>query len=103
MLINVKKSGLWAFHDIWVEHITEGLQEMRDDKAKHLLDNGRADLPEAEPVAEVIEKEVIAPIVKKEKSGWWSVTFAGHEEIKVRGADDEEEAIVLATAKLEVK
>lgn len=74
---------------------------MNNDLANELIKAGWAELPKEEKI--VIEKEVIDPIVKKEKSGWWSVTFAGHEEIKVRGAGDEEEAIVLATAKLEVK
>ena len=116
MLINVKKAGLWAFKGIKVVALGTGVQEMIDDRAQELLDAGRAELPKEEkketPKPEVVEtiepviekKDPVVETVEKGKSGWWSVKFEDVEKIvKVKGADDETEAITLAIAKLEVQ
>lgn len=116
MLVNVKKSGRWAFNGIHVVYLEEGEQEMINDRAQELIDNGRAERVDEKHINELVEtaneltKDVIlesGPIVEKVekgRAGWWHVKFEDVEKvIKVKGADDEEEAITLAIAKLEVQ
>lgn len=113
MLINVKKKGLWAFNGIHVVYLEEGEHEMKPDRAKELIDNGRAEIVQKK-VVELPEddeaeltNDVTGPVVdtvEKGKAGWWHVRFEDVENVvKVKGADDEAEAITLAIAKLEVQ
>ena len=52
----------------------------------------------------LLGNEIRVDSVEEKSRGWWHVKFEDREEIiKVRGADNDEEAIVLAKAKLEVE
>jgi len=111
MLINVKKSGLWAFKGIYVEEIQEGMQEMNDDKAKQLIGDGLAELPKKEepkpefiePVIAETEEKYILESAEKGKAGWWNIKFKGIENIAKVRAKTEDEAIAKAITEIEVE
>lgn len=110
MEVNIIKSGRWAFRGIEILDIKEGLQDINDRLAKELIDNGWAEpysdiLDTIEGLVEGVDiKTPAVESVKKKKAGWWYVKYEGRDEVvKVRGADDKDEAIILANAELEVE
>lgn len=98
MKIHVTKNGRWAHKGIDIVDIEKGPQDYEESLANELLDNGWAALyVEKEP-----EKESF-PKVEQKSRGWWSVTFDGMDDISVRGAEDAEDAIEMAKAKIEAE
>lgn len=109
MLINVKKSGMWAFKGIFVEELKKGLHEFTDSKAEELIYYGRAELAEEKTTSnKIIESTDLKNTTTKyilesaeKNSGWWTIKFEGVENnCKVRGKS-EDEAVANAIAELE--
>lgn len=97
MQVNILKSGTWALKGVTPVNVKEGSQDVHNDLALELIEAGWA---EAESIKKIVD-EITA---EKKTAGWWHVKFPGRDKIvRVRGADDKAEAIILANAELEVE
>lgn len=108
MKVDIIKSGKWAFNGVKVIEIKSGIQEIMKSLAEELIKAGWAEeIKEEEKslIEENSEQNVFnydVESVEKINAGWWKIKFKGEKEIKIRGAENTEEAITKAYEKIKV-